>query len=60
MVQATADATYLNTELLFDRVRPLEILPTHRILFRDLGSFNLGSPFSRVGYTCNAHSKPIA
>ena len=32
----------------------------HNFLFRALGSLDLGSPFSRVGYTRTAHSTPIA
>jgi hypothetical protein len=60
IVQATADATYHNMELLFDSVRLLEILPTHHILIRDLDSLDLRSHFSRVGYTRAAHSKQIA
>ena len=32
----------------------------HNFLFRALDSLDLGSPFSRVGYTRTAHSKPIA
>ena len=32
----------------------------HNFLFRALDSLDLGSPFSRVGYTHTGHSKPIA
>ena len=32
----------------------------HNFLFRGLDSLDLGSPFSRVGYTRTAHSTSIA